>query len=85
MGGLGDVVTSLSRAVQDLNHHVDVVLPKYDCLNLNHVSNFPIFLCLLLPNQNRLYFEALLISVYNFFFLKSSDLYVLDCELLSMI
>ncbi|XP_057544291.1 starch synthase 3, chloroplastic/amyloplastic [Amaranthus tricolor] len=40
VGGLGDVVTSLSRAVQDLNHHVDVVLPKYDCLNLNHVKDF---------------------------------------------
>lgn len=40
VGGLGDVVTSLSRAVQDLNHHVDVVLPKYGCLNLNYVTDF---------------------------------------------
>ncbi|XP_021747168.1 LOW QUALITY PROTEIN: soluble starch synthase 3, chloroplastic/amyloplastic-like [Chenopodium quinoa] len=40
VGGLGDVVTSLSRAVQDLNHHVDVILPKYQCLNLNHVKDF---------------------------------------------
>lgn len=32
------MVTSLSRAVQDLNHHVDVILPKYDCLNLSNVS-----------------------------------------------
>jgi len=39
VGGLGDVVTSLSRAIQDLNHHVDIVLPKYDCLNLSHVSH----------------------------------------------
>lgn len=39
VGGLGDVVTSLSRAVQDLNHHVDIVLPKYDCLNLSHVKD----------------------------------------------
>lgn len=30
-------MTSLSRAVQDLNHSVDIVLPKYDCLNVNHV------------------------------------------------
>ncbi|XVF87732.1 hypothetical protein PTKIN_Ptkin18bG0144400 [Pterospermum kingtungense] len=36
VGGLGDVVTSLSRAVQDLNHNVDIILPKYDCLNLSH-------------------------------------------------
>lgn len=40
VGGLGDVVTSLSRAVQELNHHVDVVFPKYDCLNLTHVKDF---------------------------------------------
>ena len=38
VGGLGDVVTGLSRAVQDLNHNVDIVLPKYDCLNLSNVS-----------------------------------------------
>lgn len=38
VGGLGDVVTSLSRAVQELNHHVDIILPKYDCLNLSNVS-----------------------------------------------
>ncbi|GMI77510.1 hypothetical protein HRI_001420300 [Hibiscus trionum] len=39
VGGLGDVVTSLSRAVQDLNHNVDIIFPKYDCLNLNHVTD----------------------------------------------
>jgi hypothetical protein len=38
VGGLGDVVTSLSRAVQDLGHNVEVILPKYDCLNLSNVS-----------------------------------------------
>ncbi|XP_052181468.1 starch synthase 3, chloroplastic/amyloplastic isoform X2 [Diospyros lotus] len=40
VGGLGDVVTSLSRAVQDLNHNVDIILPKYDCLNLSNVRDF---------------------------------------------
>lgn len=40
VGGLGDVVTSLSRAVQDLNHNVDIILPKYDCLNLTNVKDF---------------------------------------------
>ncbi|KAL5730730.1 starch synthase [Ranunculus cassubicifolius] len=39
VGGLGDVVTSLSRAVQDWGHTVDVILPKYDCLNLNNVKD----------------------------------------------
>ncbi|XP_043693079.1 starch synthase 3, chloroplastic/amyloplastic-like [Telopea speciosissima] len=40
VGGLGDVVTSLSRAVQDLGHNVDIILPKYDCLNLSNVKEF---------------------------------------------
>ncbi|OVA11483.1 Glycosyl transferase [Macleaya cordata] len=40
VGGLGDVVTSLSRAVQDLGHNVDIILPKYDCLNLSNVKDF---------------------------------------------
>ncbi|OWM86336.1 hypothetical protein CDL15_Pgr010678 [Punica granatum] len=40
VGGLGDVVTSLSRAVQDMNHTVDIILPKYDCLNLSNVKDF---------------------------------------------
>ncbi|GAB2259734.1 hypothetical protein Droror1_Dr00010589 [Drosera rotundifolia] len=39
VGGLGDVVTSLSRAVQDLNHNVDIVLPKYDCMNVSHIKD----------------------------------------------
>uniref|UniRef100_A0A0D9W9R4 starch synthase n=1 Tax=Leersia perrieri TaxID=77586 RepID=A0A0D9W9R4_9ORYZ len=39
VGGLGDVVTSLSRAVQDLGHNVEVILPKYDCLNLSNVKD----------------------------------------------
>ncbi|XP_019055907.1 PREDICTED: starch synthase 3, chloroplastic/amyloplastic isoform X2 [Nelumbo nucifera] len=40
VGGLGDVVTSLSRAVKDLGHNVDIILPKYDCLNLSNVKYF---------------------------------------------
>ncbi|URD82982.1 Starch synthase [Musa troglodytarum] len=39
VGGLGDVVTSLSRAVQDLGHTVDIVLPKYNCMNLSNVKD----------------------------------------------
>ncbi|ONM63014.1 dull endosperm1 [Zea mays] len=42
VGGLGDVVTSLSRAVQDLGHNVEVILPKYGCLNLSNVKNLHI-------------------------------------------
>lgn len=39
VGGLGDVVTSLSRAIQDLGHKVEVIIPKYDCLNLSNVKD----------------------------------------------
>ncbi|XP_044496171.1 starch synthase 3, chloroplastic/amyloplastic-like [Mangifera indica] len=39
VGGLGDVVTSLSRAVQDLNHNVDIILPKYNCLKYDNVKD----------------------------------------------
>jgi len=39
VGGLGDVVTSLSRAVQELNHNVDIVFPKYDCIKHNFVRS----------------------------------------------
>ncbi|XP_020268803.1 starch synthase 3, chloroplastic/amyloplastic isoform X2 [Asparagus officinalis] len=40
VGGLGDVVTSLSRAVQELGHKVDIIFPKYDCMNLSNVKDF---------------------------------------------
>ncbi|KAL8143420.1 hypothetical protein V2J09_016452 [Rumex salicifolius] len=36
--GLGDVVSSLSRTVEDLNHHLDIILPKYNCMNLSNVA-----------------------------------------------
>ncbi|CAI5953428.1 unnamed protein product [Closterium sp. NIES-64] len=38
VGGLGDVVTSLSRATIELGHRVEVVLPKYDCLKYDQVQ-----------------------------------------------
>lgn len=39
VGGLGDVVTSLSRAVRDLGHNVEIIFPKYDYINFNLVSS----------------------------------------------
>ncbi|KAH6822132.1 starch synthase 3 [Perilla frutescens var. hirtella] len=39
VGGLGDVVTSLSRAVQDMNHNVEIILPKYDCMKFSQVKD----------------------------------------------
>lgn len=38
VGGLGDVVTSISRAVKDLGHKVEVVVPKYDVIDYSQVS-----------------------------------------------
>jgi len=32
VGGLGDVVTALARCVQDLGHHTEIILPRYDFL-----------------------------------------------------
>lgn len=37
VGGMGDVVTALARAVQDEGHKVEVIVPKYDCINYGEV------------------------------------------------
>ncbi|KAK9861945.1 hypothetical protein WJX84_010056, partial [Apatococcus fuscideae] len=37
VGGMGDVVTALGRAVQDEGHRVEVILPKYDCMDYDQV------------------------------------------------
>eukprot|EP00899_Mesostigma_viride_P020899 jgi/Mesvir1/28810/Mv12896-RA.1 len=37
VGGLGDVVTGLGRALQKKGHLVEVILPKYDCMDTGHV------------------------------------------------
>jgi starch synthase len=38
VGGLGDVVTALSRSVQEQGHTVDVYVPKYDCMNYKEIE-----------------------------------------------
>ena len=40
VGGMGDVVTALGRAVQDEGHRVEVILPKYDCMDYDQVRTF---------------------------------------------
>ena len=40
VGGLADVVTSIGRAVQDMGHTVEVVLPKYDTIDYGEVLGF---------------------------------------------
>lgn len=39
VGGMGDVVTALARAVQDEGHRVSVIIPKYDCLDYDEVRD----------------------------------------------
>ncbi len=39
VGGMGDVVTALARAVQEEGHEVEVVVPKYDCINYREVAD----------------------------------------------
>ncbi|BBN03016.1 starch synthase [Marchantia polymorpha subsp. ruderalis] len=39
VGGLGDVVTSLARAVQESGHNTEIILPKYDCLNYKYIQD----------------------------------------------
>ncbi|GIL75551.1 hypothetical protein Vretifemale_5321 [Volvox reticuliferus] len=38
VGGMGDVVTALGRAVQEQGHEVSVIVPKYDCINYKLVD-----------------------------------------------
>ena len=38
VGGMGDVVTALARAVQEEGHEVEVILPKYDIIHYTEVG-----------------------------------------------
>lgn len=39
VGGLGDVLTGLSRSLQRKGHLVEAILPKYDCMDYSRISN----------------------------------------------
>ncbi|XP_010275603.1 PREDICTED: probable starch synthase 4, chloroplastic/amyloplastic [Nelumbo nucifera] len=39
VGGLGDVVTGLSKALQKKGHLVEIVLPKYDCMQYERIGD----------------------------------------------
>ncbi|CAA7397654.1 unnamed protein product [Spirodela intermedia] len=39
VGGLGDVVSGLSKALQKRGHLVEIILPKYDCMNHDLISD----------------------------------------------
>jgi len=38
IGGLADVVAGLSRELEIRGHHVEILLPKYDCLRWHHIQ-----------------------------------------------
>lgn len=42
VGGLGDVLTGLSRALQRKGHLVEVILPKYDCMDYSRITNLKV-------------------------------------------
>lgn len=42
VGGLADVVTGLSRALANRGHDIDVIIPKYDCLDTNEMRDLHI-------------------------------------------
>jgi len=37
VGGLGDVVTGLSRELEVRGNNVEIILPKYDCMRYDHI------------------------------------------------
>lgn len=42
VGGLGDIVLGLGRALAAAGHQVDIILPKYDCLEMAQISDLAI-------------------------------------------
>ncbi|GMH27467.1 hypothetical protein Nepgr_029310 [Nepenthes gracilis] len=40
VGGLGDVVTGLSKSLQKKGHLVEIVVPKYDCMQYDLIRDF---------------------------------------------
>ncbi|NGX55292.1 MAG: Glycogen synthase [Chlamydiae bacterium] len=42
VGGLADVLLGLSRALSEKKHDVEIILPKYDCLDLKAIENLQV-------------------------------------------
>ncbi|CAM6101353.1 unnamed protein product [Calypogeia fissa] len=42
VGGLGDVVTGLGKALQKKGHLVEIILPKYDCMDYSRIKNLKV-------------------------------------------
>lgn len=39
VGGLGDVVSGLSKSLQKRGHLVEIILPKYDCMQYDRIRD----------------------------------------------
>lgn len=44
VGGLGDVVAGLGKALQKKGHLVEIVLPKYDCMQYESIKDMKVCL-----------------------------------------
>ncbi|CAM0954378.1 unnamed protein product [Alopecurus aequalis] len=53
VGGLADVISGLGKALQKKGHLVEIILPKYDCMQVDQVSNLKVLDVLL-----QSYFEG---------------------------
>jgi len=42
VGGLGDVVAGLGRSIQNRGHRVEVIIPKYKCMDITGIKNFKV-------------------------------------------
>uniref|UniRef100_A0A0D9V520 Starch synthase, chloroplastic/amyloplastic n=1 Tax=Leersia perrieri TaxID=77586 RepID=A0A0D9V520_9ORYZ len=42
VGGLADVVAGLGKALQTKGHLVEIILPKYDCMQLDQITNLKV-------------------------------------------
>ncbi|KAL6851640.1 hypothetical protein ACP4OV_020204 [Aristida adscensionis] len=42
VGGLADVVSGLGKALQKKGHLVEIILPKYDCMQHNQINNLKV-------------------------------------------
>nr|NGX46153.1 Glycogen synthase [Chlamydiota bacterium] len=42
VGGLGDVILGLSRALVEKKQDVEIILPKYDCLDVTQIENLKV-------------------------------------------
>ncbi|XP_006646271.1 probable starch synthase 4, chloroplastic/amyloplastic [Oryza brachyantha] len=42
VGGLADVVAGLGKALQTNGHLVEIILPKYDCMQLDQITNLKV-------------------------------------------